>query len=425
MYCPAQRLNHQPAAADTRPRNHPAIYVVSAVVAISLFGDSLLYGVLPLYAEELGIPLMAVGFVLSMNRWVRLGTNPLAALTYQKWSWFRPLLEAMILAVISTFLYSRAWGLLALLLARALWGMCWSYLRLGSFLIILSTSSTSLGLAIGTHHAVTRLGSAFTSVFGGFLVDQAGYQFGLTVMAALSVLGILLVFRLRHLLPQTLQEEARETVEEREAVVPELSSTMCYWGGFVNTFVSAGVVVSSLSLVLHQRLGDMVSLGFWTLGIATVSGLLLAVRWTSSLVVSPLVGRLIDLWGRKRIFRLVTLVMAFCLLLFGFIKVPLATVLVACLLFLGGNSMDVVYDTAIGDTTYQSEPEERAKRLSRYASFCDLGAASGPVITYFLGSKIGFEWPFFLGAVMLFSLLVVNLRGLFPVEISESLSQSQ
>lgn len=396
---------------------------MSGVTALSLFGDALLYSILPLYAGELGIPLFAVGVILSMNRWVRLVTNPLAAKVYDRKGLFLPLLMAMILAVFSTFLYSRSWGLVIFLVARVIWGLSWSHLRLGGLLVILGTSSASLGLAIGTHHALTRLGSAFTSVVGGFLVDLGGYQWGLTIMTMLSSVGILLVFALRRLLPDGLESSTSVTeMDAKESVrAPELSPAMCYLGGFTVSFVSAGVIVSSLSLVLHQRLGDAVTIGAWTLGIATISGILFAIRWTSSLVVAPAVGKIIDVSGRTRIFRILGLIMATMLLIFGIMTNPIITVVVACILFFVGNSLEVVFDTAIGDTTYLGEEETTATRLSRYASFYDLGAASGPVIAYYLGSKVGFEWSFYLGAFFIFILLAVNFLDLFPVELTTEL----
>ena len=404
----------------SRWRNHPAVYMVSGVTAVSLFGDSLLYSILPLYASDLGIPLFAVGLILSMNRWVRLGTNPLAARVYERWGLFRPLLVAMILTVCSTFLYSRTWGLIVFLFARALWGLCWSHLRLGSFLVILGTSGASLGLAIGTHHAITRLGSAFTSVVGGFLVDRGGYQWGLTLMTLLSALGIFLVFRLRPLLPENepILQSTEETPNSVPVMKPELSATLCYLGGFVASFVSAGVIVSSLSLVLHERLGDFVHLGSLAIGIASISGLLFAVRWTSNLVVAPLVGKLIDRVGRAKVFRLFSLALGVALLIFAATQNPLLTIAIACLLFFTGNSLEVVLDTAIGDTTYQGG--SASKNVSRYASFYDFGAASGPIVAYLLGGSVGFSWSFYLGAFLLMGLLLFERTQVFSVQQGET-----
>lgn len=404
----------------SRWRNHPAVLVVSGVTAVSLFGDSLLYSILPLYASDLGIPLVAVGLILSMNRWIRLGTNPLAAQVYDRFGLFLPLLGATVLAVISTFLYSRVWGLTVFLLARALWGLCWSHLRLGSFLVILGTSGASLGLAIGTHHAITRLGAAFTSIVGGFLVDRGGYQWGLTVMTVLSTVGILLVFQLRPLLPKQLHsmQTSEEAGLHKPSRPPELSATLCYLGGFVVSFVSAGVIVSSLSLVLNQRLGDVVDLGFVTIGIASIAGLLFAVRWTSNLVVAPLVGKLVDMQGRASVFRFFTVGMIVALVIFAATAHPVITVIVASLLFITGNSLEVILDTAIGDTTYQGGTA--SKNVSRYASFYDLGAAGGPVVAYVLADSIGFSSAFYVGAALLLTLYVLDRLQVFPVREEEA-----
>ena len=155
-----------------------AVYLVSATAGLSILGDSLLYSVLPIYAGELGIPLAAVGLILSINRWVRLATNPLAARSFHRFGVTWPLLGAMILSVITTFLYSRAWGLAVLLIARMIWGLCWSHIRLGGFLVIMEASAAALGFGMGIFHILTRLGSAFTTSVGSFLVDLWGYKWG-------------------------------------------------------------------------------------------------------------------------------------------------------------------------------------------------------------------------------------------------------
>ena len=51
------------------------VLLVSAVIGLSIQGDSLLYGILPLAAAGLGIPLGLVGLLLSANRLVRLLSN--------------------------------------------------------------------------------------------------------------------------------------------------------------------------------------------------------------------------------------------------------------------------------------------------------------------------------------------------------------
>ncbi|TMF64123.1 MAG: hypothetical protein E6I20_08765 [Chloroflexi bacterium] len=78
---------------------------VALVVAASLLGDTFLYTVLPVSAARLGVAPLMVGIVLSVNRWVRLFTNPLAARLYARWPAGRLVLVAIVVAAASTALY--------------------------------------------------------------------------------------------------------------------------------------------------------------------------------------------------------------------------------------------------------------------------------------------------------------------------------
>ena len=49
------------------------------VIAIGMFGDTLLYAVLPLYHDQFGLSLAMVGVLLSLNRWIRLFANSAVA----------------------------------------------------------------------------------------------------------------------------------------------------------------------------------------------------------------------------------------------------------------------------------------------------------------------------------------------------------
>lgn len=386
-----------------------AVYLVSAIAGLSIFGDGLLYSVLPLYASELGIPLAAVGVVLSINRWVRLATNPLAARSFNRYGVYWPLLVTMVLSVITTFIYSRAWGLFVFLTARLVWGLCWSHIRLGGFLVIMDASTAALGFGMGIFHVLTRLGSAFTSSVGSFFVDLWGYKTGLTLIAGLSSVGILLVFALGRIMESSHHAEAPRTGEtsgERPARhKPELSPLICNAAGFTNSFVGSGLIVSSLSLILQQRIGDSATLGTVTLGIATISGLVLAMRWASNLVVSPVTGKIIDRMGRRSPFLALVYAMVILLSVFAATRNPVMTVLSACLLFIAGNALEVLLDAAVSDNAWISE--NRNARISQYTSFYDLGAAVGPIVGYAIGVRFSFTAPFYLGALLM--ALVIGL----------------
>ena len=114
-------------------------------MGITLLGDSSLYVLLPIYAKEIGIPVAAVGVLLSINRFIRLGTNQFVSKLYSKIGSHRLFLVSVILAGITTFLYGLPVGFVIFLISRAVWGGCWSSMRLVCFIKISENSDESSG----------------------------------------------------------------------------------------------------------------------------------------------------------------------------------------------------------------------------------------------------------------------------------------
>ena len=53
---------------------HQNVWVSSWVLSISLLGDALIYVILPVNAEAFGVSMVAVGFLLAINRIIRTFT---------------------------------------------------------------------------------------------------------------------------------------------------------------------------------------------------------------------------------------------------------------------------------------------------------------------------------------------------------------
>src|SRR5919108_1792575 len=113
------------------------IVVVSLAVALSLLGDSMLYAVLPAQYEAFGLPVAAVGLLLSINRYIRLVSNGLAGRLTDRVGVRVPFLAAALVGALTTVVYGLAPGVAALVMARLLWGGSWSVLRLGGYLTAL------------------------------------------------------------------------------------------------------------------------------------------------------------------------------------------------------------------------------------------------------------------------------------------------
>ena len=167
-----------------------SLLVVCGAVAASLFGDSMLYAVMPSRPEDWGLSIGLVGILLSANRLVRLLSNTAAA---QLFAWFGPrppFAAAMVLAVITTATYGWATTFWILLLARIAWGLCWSVLRLGACWTVLDEATdANRGFLMGIYSSVARSGSMVGVVAGGLLTDAIGHEWTLTIFAAATGVG--------------------------------------------------------------------------------------------------------------------------------------------------------------------------------------------------------------------------------------------
>ncbi len=385
-----------------------SVILVATAVALTLFGDSILYSVLPIHAESLGIPLVAVGVLLSINRWIRLITNPLAARVFQKYGAKIPLILSAITGVAVIFIYSQGRGLIIFLLARIIWGLSWSHLRLGNFLVVLGKSDENLGLTMGSMNAIRRLGSTITVLFGGYLIDTAGYRSGMLIIALAATLAVPTMVKACLNIPanigQTTPQKDDNTKEENQISSDKIPPVICYFTIFINSFI-AGFVISSLSLILKQRIGPSLNLFGGSIGIATITGFLLALRYSSYSILSPISGAAVDLWGSFSTYTGITIIFIISLLVFSVIPLPLVTVIMVCIIFFTSTILETILNTAIAEST---GGKKAPGQLSVYTSYQDFGAACGPLVGYIVGVYIHFTYAYLLGVVGLIVLLIYN-----------------
>ena len=117
------------------------VILISLLTAACLLGDSMLYVVLPIHWQEAGLAsLWEVGILLSANRLVRLPLNPLVGWLYERMSSRNGILFAALLATATTLAYGYAQGFLFWLILRCVWGLSWTFLRLGAYFTILDVA---------------------------------------------------------------------------------------------------------------------------------------------------------------------------------------------------------------------------------------------------------------------------------------------
>jgi len=397
---------HQPSdtsRTDPSPRNLP-IVAMGATVAFCLLGDSMLYAVLPTRMDELTLTAVQVGWLLSINRFVRLFTNPLAASLFERFQFKSLFSMAVLLSVLSTASYGYTGSFAWLLGTRVCWGFCWSILRLAGYLAILSPEGPPQhGKAMGLFVQVYRSGMLAGLLLGGPLTDLLGYRNTALFLAGLTILGF---STLRHWPSVGRSKRSEKTPSALNALIHPPHLLLNFTALGASTIV-AGLVGATAGYCLKQNFGDLhMRLGTLRLSITTLTAALLSSQHAYSLLLAPSLGRLTDRLNASRAGQL-----GLGLLLVGSATLLLAPgltwILVSHLIvFLGGSLLSIALPVEIGRA---ATAPNRSYALAAQATWSDLGAAAGPILGYFLAERLGLLWGY--GLAMGLAALLILLRA--------------
>lgn len=384
------------------------VVAVSVAVAATILGDSLLYAVLPTIHDDLGLQAFMVGILLSANRFVRLITNSVAGWTMARAGVRGPFLAAIFAAALTTALYASGLGFVVFLIARLGWGLCWSFLRLGGYLAALEASDhRSRGYYLGFFTGVTRFGSFIAALIGGFMTDLIGFETTVMAFATLTLLGGIGVLRERP--PDVAVEGVVDDGEHETSAVQPMGGggRRRLWIVYATVLIQAmavqGLITSTLGSWLQTNYGDDISLVFVTVGVASLTGMLLSVRYLSEFLWGPVAGHLSDRFGRIRL-----LLGASGIEIVGLIGLAVApgiwpVIFISVGLFLSATAARVTLDALAGDL---APPERRSQTMSTYATWSDLGSAAGPLVGWIIGIGLGLNWMYLASAS---TLLVVSI----------------
>jgi MFS family permease len=378
-----------------------------------------MYAVLANQTELLGISLGVVGLLLGANRMIRIPGNLIAGGYYDRGR-RRPLfLLGLALGILSTLSYSLVHGFWLLLVARVLWGISWSLINVGGYNMILDWSGPEdRGRMAGLYQVAFMLGLTISPILGGSLTDALGFQAAVRVCAAVSAFGLLVALLG---LPETSsrgqggvrglgaiwhRRRITQWFEAMQGVNRSLLATSYVY--LVVLFVNSGILMSTISLYIEQRWGGTLSIGDRAIGVASLGGLLLAMRSALGIVGGPAAGALSDRIGdRWPVVRagLVFTSLGFLVLVFlqsvGAIPIGVALVSVSA----GGLVAALV--ALVGDL---AEGQRQGLAVGGLATAGDIGSATGPPLAYGLAVVIGLRGVYLLCVFVLVSALLITIR---------------
>ncbi len=369
----------------SKKRSARPVYLIGAATAFSLLGDQLLYSVLPTYYTEIGLAPIQVGIILSANRWIRLVTNRLAEYLCRRVPLMLLVTLAFGLGAMLTFVYAYVRVFSLLLLARVLWGLSWSFIRqIGVMTVVDSAEEGRLGRMMGTYSGLSRTGSVTGNFAGAVGHDLLGFTMTLVIFGLASLLAVPLGIASR-------RSVERHEKPSRDPAVVDRTPWAVLVCGFVVGSAGPGLMMSTLGLVLASEIGREIHVVGVVVGVASLTGLLLAGRWIGELLGAPALGHLSDRIGRRASAILFFSIGGCSLAVGGWLGHPVALI----------GSVLVFFICGVGSTVaLTAEAGSRGPRsVASYATASDFGSAVGPILGWStLQAVVSSDLILFMGA---------------------------
>lgn len=349
--------------------NRPPYQIVCIALATSLvvMGDALLYTVLPLHYTYLGLTAFQVGVLLSVNRWVRLVSNLVAHHFLSRGpvlEWLLLMLGIGTLCMVAYATISSFWLLLA---ARMTWGICFSFLRhVGIFTVMRVASGRRTMERFGWYRGLSTLGMFWGAAVGGWGYDHFGYTSILLGFIIMSFAALPLGW-----LSQTGQ--VRVVTEPLTKTPARPAGERSLWlNGFTLGLVGSGILMATLGLLLQQAIGDELSIPGGAVGVATLTGILLAGRAALDCLAAPVFGAAFDRTNFRWLESGLYLLGAGVLVLAGVKFLPWILLFAVLVVFLCTTSLSLILMTRAASVG--------SRTLAAFVTAYDVGSASGPLI---------------------------------------------
>jgi MFS family permease len=358
--------------------------IISALVlAFAGFGDAFLYIALPVNALQMNVPVVWIGFLLSINRFVRLVANQLFAYLFNHFGFKRITILASVFAVLTTFSYGIATGITLWITARILWGFCYSALRIGS--ISYSLQSKKQGFSLGLNKGLQELGPIIALLVGPLLLQWTNPSTTFFIFALASVSSIIISFYLPEL--------------RRIPVVFSFSFNIIPSSFNLLTFLSA-FFVQGILIVTITKLFTASYISLFAL--TTIAGIYLAYRRICTVFISPFGGILADKYGLNKVY-LTTLFLTST----GLLLIAIGITEIGVITAFTFNSITA----ALAPGNVLDGETNHLKAVSTNSTWSDIGAATGALLagSYILSSHL--HLTFFIATFVLLAASIFHIKS--------------
>ena len=354
------------------------------VLALCLPSDVLLYLLLPMHVQAFGISLAQAGVLLAANRLVRIFGYSYVVRYYARHGDRPTVMLAAATATVCALGNAVLSGFWLLLVLRLGWGLAYAALNL-STQVLATSEPAGAAHRSGRSRAYIAIGPMLALPLGALLSIQFGPRPVFIVLALAALLGCWVARGLpglAHVMP---------TASGRRFKAPD---SVAIWS-FVEGVALDGLFIFGLSLQAQAVMGTNAVL---------VAGVLLALRYVSEMLLSPLGGRLADHVGAVNMLVVCSVLTCIALTAFGshWLILGAASVLI----------LRAVQLPLVTTLVAQRNPGPgRVQALAANAVWRDIGAGLGPLLAGVLLPVASATWVYAgAGLAIAISAIICGLR---------------
>ena len=358
----------------------------SLTLSFASFGDAFLYPFLPQYAEVMQIPVVWIGVLLSINRFIRIVFNPFVPELFKRHGVRQTTIIASILAVVSTIGYGMGLGLLSLNNFRIVWGMAFAVLRIST--LAFAFEHENIGFSLGISRSIQEAGPLFALWMGPILLTYFSIEMTFLYLSILSLPALLCALQLPEL---NYKATAQRMINFS---LPSLFNSLT----FLVSFIVEGILIIVLGFFIAKNNGQLTSLM-----ITSLAAGYLVYRRLCFILFSPVSGAIADRIGFAKVFNgsVLMIITGLILLLMGW-EMP------GLIIIFTFNSVNSTM--APGGATDKQGDKIRA--VATNASWRDIGAATGTLTGGLLLSGSLLPEVFIIATFILGAVLVLNYTTL-------------
>ncbi len=345
--------------SETKNNGSKASAFAALALAFASFGDAFLYPFLPVNFDSVGVPVIWVGLLLSINRFIRVISNTLLVHAFAKYGLRSIMILAVALAITSTVGYGMATSILAWMTFRVMWGLAFSAMRIGTLGYALQQERK--GFALGISRSLQEAGPMLSLFVAPLLLSYFEAKTIFYLLATLSAPALYFAISLPNVNDKTQGLENRNYIRWPS---PLHSITL------VSAILIDGIIVVVLGvLFLHYR--ESITIVTAT----SLAAFYLGYRRICLVALSPAGGWIADRIGLDRVFNISMALVALGLvvILSGWI----GTGAVIVFTFYSINAAVTPGSAAKGDS-------HSLAAVAENATWRDIGAAVGTLIGGFL-----------------------------------------